>query len=434
MSTGDRYVLVGAARPRAEWFRSISRWATTGSLPADFVKCVSTEEVTARLASGRPFSAVVLDGGLPGVDRDVLGTARDAGCAVVVVDEDHRIGEWLALGASVVLPPALDRAALLDSLVTHAQTVARADQAAPTLADEVTELPWAGRLAAVCGPGGTGASALAAALAEGLAGSGQWGRPVVLADLCRRADQAMLHDVGDVAPGVQELVDGHRIRALPPPEVRSLTFEVPARGYRLLLGLRRAHHWSTVRPRAFASTLHSLLGAFAVTVADVDGDVEGEEEGGSIDVEERNGMSRLTVSRASAVFVVGRRGTAGLHGIVRLVGDLVDLGVRPQVIQPVVNLAPRSPRERATTTAAMADLLRAVTGDGVASPVFVPARRVEDAVRDGAPMPAPLPSLMAGAFGAVVRRDEARAAPPPAGPLLVPVTPGSLGAWTEETG
>src|SRR5690606_2350598 len=87
----------------------------------------------------------------------------------------------------------------------------------------------------VCGSGGTGSSTVAAAAAHGLAPGVPGG--LVLADLCRHADQALLHDVGDVIPGVQELVEIHRHRRPGPAEVRACTFELADRGYHLLLGL-----------------------------------------------------------------------------------------------------------------------------------------------------------------------------------------------------
>jgi bifunctional non-homologous end joining protein LigD len=33
--TGERYVLLGLARPRAAWFRQVGQWATSAALPAD---------------------------------------------------------------------------------------------------------------------------------------------------------------------------------------------------------------------------------------------------------------------------------------------------------------------------------------------------------------------------------------------------------------
>jgi hypothetical protein len=60
---GERYVLLGLAPARAAWFRAVGSWANSGAPPAEFVKCLSAEEVGARLTSGRPFSALVADGG-----------------------------------------------------------------------------------------------------------------------------------------------------------------------------------------------------------------------------------------------------------------------------------------------------------------------------------------------------------------------------------
>ena len=76
---------------------------------------------------------------------------------------------------------------------------------------------------------------------------------VLLADFRLHAEQAMLHDARDVVPGVQELVDAFRAGRPADGEVRALTFAVPERGYQLLLGLRRARAWSTIRPRAVRS-------------------------------------------------------------------------------------------------------------------------------------------------------------------------------------
>ncbi|MCA1701920.1 MAG: hypothetical protein LC808_01060, partial [Actinobacteria bacterium] len=83
----ERFVVLGLAHARSGWFRALGQWSTSGALPAEFVKCLSAEEVRARLASGRPFSALVADAGLPALDRDLLAAARAAGCATLVVDD-----------------------------------------------------------------------------------------------------------------------------------------------------------------------------------------------------------------------------------------------------------------------------------------------------------------------------------------------------------
>ena len=50
-------------------------------------------------------------------------------------------------------------------------------------------------------------------------------------------------------------------------------------------------------------------------VADVTGDVEGEAEGGSADVEERNHLARSAVLNSSVVVAVGAPGMKGVHSL-----------------------------------------------------------------------------------------------------------------------
>ena len=90
MSASERWVVLGVARVRAPWFSDVARWATSGQLAMDFLKTVSTDEVRSHLRSGRPFSAVLVDGGLPGVDRDLLELAADHGCTPIVVGDRAR--------------------------------------------------------------------------------------------------------------------------------------------------------------------------------------------------------------------------------------------------------------------------------------------------------------------------------------------------------
>jgi hypothetical protein len=430
LTYGDRYVVLGVARPRADWFRSVAQWATSAALPAEFLKCVSIEELRARLGSGRIHSAVLLDGTLPAVDREVIQAARAAGSPVFVVDDGNPRRDWIALGAVAVLPTLLTRETLLDALATHAEMVGR--MAAPALDDDAAIAVAGGAVAAVCGPGGTGASTVAAALAEGVA-SGHRHGDVLLADLALNAEQAMLHDVRDIAPGVQELVEAHRARQCSVEEVRALTFQVVARRYHLLLGLRRTRYWSTLRPRSFEVAFEAMRSAFDVVVCDVTGDVEGEDAGGSIDVEERNLMARTAVMRADAVFAVGRPGIKGLHALVRFLEDLVDVGIAPSRVVPVFNGAPRHPRARAELASALADLAGSASrATPFAPPVFLPSRKVDEAIRDAVALPAPLPALLSGAFDAVIDRSRVLPTVPVREPELV--APGSLGMWSDGEG
>lgn len=424
----ERFVLLGLARARSEWFRQVGQWSTSAALPADFVKCVSAEEVRARLASGRPFSAALLDGALPAVDRDLLAAVRDAGCVPLVVDEGTGRQDWLALGAAVLLPPVLQREELLDALATHCAMVGGGEIAPHPDGVLPLSTAWEGSVVAVCGAGGAGSSTAAIAVAQGLAADGTAG-PILLADLCRRAEQAMLHDARELFPGLQELAEAHRSGPVEPHHVRRSTFHVAERGYDLLLGLRRPRYWAALRPRSLEAAFRSLRGAFGVLVCDIDADFEGERDGGSVDVEERNFASRLAAQQADVVLAVGAAGLKGLHTLTTVLADLLALGVAPERIVPVLNQAPRQLRVRAALSTTLGQLLGSVSGGArLPSPMFVPRRRVEEALRDGVVLPEPLPGLLVGAYHAALRRVGERQQ------VLVsvlpePVAPGSLGAW-----
>lgn len=442
----DRYVVLGLAPARAAWFAEVARWATSAALPLDFAKAVSVEEVRARLRSGRPFSALLVDGAAPGFDRDLVELAGLHGCAVLVVD-DGRGRSWPESGVAQALAAPLERTQLLDALRAHARPIRRRDEPALVAGPQAGVGGWRGRLVAVTGSGGVGRSTLAMGLASGLGADPRDRGLVLLADLALHAQQALLHDAGDVVPGVLELVEAHRSVAPGPDGVRRLCFGVGNRGYDLLLGVRRHRDWTALRRWAFAAALDSLRRAYRVVVADVDPDVEGDDECGSVDVEERNLMARTALAAADLVLVVGSPGLSGLHSQLRVVRDLLALGVEGPRILPVVNRAPRNPRARAELGATLAHLLASGGGAGGGSagaggapsstpvlagtPVFVPDRRgVDEALRDGAGPPAPLVSTVTDAVRALLERVPPAAGAVPAAAEPVPVAPGSLGSWS----
>jgi len=432
----ERYVVLGLAGVRAAWFAEVARWATVATIPVDFVKVVSREEARARLLSGRPFSALVVDAGLGALDRDLVDVAAAHGCAVVAADDGRAARPWRDLGVHAVLPVGFGPDDLLDTLRTVARPLGRGEELiAPTRpSPEGTPGERRGRLVAVTGAGGVGRSTLAAALAGGLAADPRDRGLVVLADLALHAHQALLHDAGDVVPGVLELVEGHRAAALPPNEVRGLCFTVAARGYDLLLGLRRHRDWTALRPRAVAAGLDGLRRAYRQVVADVDADVEGEQQCGSTDVEDRNVLARAALADADLVLVVGVPGVAGLHSQLRVLGDLLGHGVESGRMVPVVNRAPRSPRQRAEIGSALAQLLAASAPGAVlaSTPVFVPERRrLAEAARDAAPLPAPVARPLVGAVRGLLDRARHTVAPRPSAPEPVLVAPGSLGSWAD---
>lgn len=426
---GERFVALGLANVRSSWFRDVARWSTSAALPLEFVKCVSTAELRARLASGRAFSAVIADGATLGVDRDLIELSRESGCAVVIIEDGRVQRDWIALGAAAVLPHGFTRAELHDVLSVHAPLIGRGDELA--LAESPLAPPgsYRGCLVAVTGPGGTGSSTVASALAQGLGADPRYAGLVLLADFALEADQAMLHDAGDVVPGVQELVDAHRAGEPSAAEVRSLTFSVPERQYHLLLGLRRHRDWTAVRPRTFDASLGSLRRAYKAVVADISPDLEGEEQCGSIDVEERNVMARNTASAADLVVLVGLPGPKGLHRLLRLTAACIDHGIVPDLLLPVINRSPRNPRARGEITRAFADLAAPLAaGRGSFPPALHLAERrhLDDLVRDCARLPNQLAATLATATGAVLARVEHRAGRDTRDPA--PVAAGSIGA------
>ena len=433
--TSERFVVLGLAHVRSTWFAQVSQWATAAALPVDFVKCVSIDEVRARLASGRAFSALLVDAGIVGVDRDLIDLAARISCSTLLVDDGSLRAEWAELGVAAVLPADFDRQQFRSVLDQHALPIgtvttpsARSDSRPPDHPER-----WQGRLVAVTGSGGTGSSTMAMALAQGLGRDVRNRSLVLLADLALDADQAMLHDARDIVPGVQELVDAFRHGSPPSEEIRALTFG-DGHPYRVLLGLRRHRDWSVLRPRSFRAALDGLRSAFTQVVADIDPDLEGEAACGSIDVEERNLMARTVAAQADVVVVTALAGPQGLHRLGRVLGDLRELGVPDTRLLPIVNRAPRSPRARAEITRALADLLAARsqpdTVSALASPLFVAEhRRIDAAIRDGLGVPSSLAASVTAAVASLADRvaHEPRRATDPGEPEAI--RPGSLGSW-----
>lgn len=385
-----RYVVAGAARPRSLWFNEVSQWANAGSIPAEFVKCVGLVELRGHLLSGRPLSSILVDGGLPGLDRDLLAVAAEHSVSVIVVRDARVPTDWKSLGANAILDAGFDRAALLGALASTASLVSRAEPVTSAPESPSSASPLRGHCFTVVGTGGSGASTVAMALAQGLGRTGAYRGATALADLCLRADQAMLHDTQSVTPGIQELVEGFRTRTLLPDDIRNLCFSIEDRGYDLLIGLRRRRFWTSLRPAACSSSLNAFANAFAAVVFDADSDIEGEAESGSIDIEEHNVLARTALQMADSVVVVGQASLKGLHSLTRLLHDLGEFGVDANRVQPVLNYSPQNPRARAAYSTALSELVNEPehgAAEGIAPPVFLPTRNIDECVRAVAPLP-----------------------------------------------
>ena len=144
-----RYVVLGLAHVRSAWFTEVARWSTSGSIPVEFVKCISIEELRARARSGRPFSAALLDAVLPAVDRDLIAQLRRENIPTIVVADAADTINWTTLGARAILLPPLERAGLLDALATHTRLIGPVDGPEATDVGPVLPPAWLARLVAI---------------------------------------------------------------------------------------------------------------------------------------------------------------------------------------------------------------------------------------------------------------------------------------------
>ncbi len=394
----DRFVLVALARGRATWLDRFVHIAHSGAIPVEVRKAVGVVDLLAQLASGHPASAVLLDAGAPGTDRDIISRIHSSGAAVFVVTDPYVIHDWTALGADAVLTPEFTAHELLDALNHSARSIARSafPDDAPTIPGQHDIAPWDGAFVGVVGTGGTGTSTVAIAAAQGMGKAGGRTGQVALVDLCLNGEQSMLHDADPSSPGLLELIDYCRLGFPEPEAVREHLTVIHKRGYDLLPGLRRRRLWTQLRPASTSSALSALRRAYDVVVADLDSDLEGEVQSGSMDVEERNQLTRLAVMQTDVTLVVGHASMKGIHSLTRLLRDLVDLGVAPSSLQAVFNHAPASPRSRSGYTAALGELT-----DGVglrSTPIFLPTKDIDDRLRALVPFPSSIVEPIAGAL------------------------------------
>lgn len=425
--TGERWVLLGLAHPRAAWFSSLARWSTSGVVPVDFVKCVSAEELRARLAGGRTFSAVMVGDDVPSLDRDLLGAARDRGVPVLVVGgaSPH---DWTALGADAVLPADFGRDQLVEALSGVARPVSRIPDSLQTAPRPAPS--WQGRLVSVVGGGGAGTSIVAAALAQGLSSRPSTRGSVLLIDACRRGAQALIHDLDDPLPGLLELVEAHRTTSLTPDELRSRVRPTGA-GHHLVPGLRRPRDWTALRPRALTAALEACRAAYRTVVVDCDPDLDGVEETGSVDVDDRHRPTLTAVDTADLVVAVGRCDLVGLHALAGLGHELDRRGLPPERLQLVINRLPRNPVARREALDAVSRCLPASPSQ---PPVVTLGERrdLEGALREGSPLPHRLADELASPVEAVLDALPTRLPVDVDEPVAV--VPGTVGSWSEEAG
>lgn len=344
-----RHVVLAVSRSRSSWINEVGRWAASGAMAIDLTRCISLDEVRARLTSMQTVSAIILDERCVGIDRDLLADARDIGCATIVVTSPNTQRDWEALGATGVIVEPIDRDALMSALRALAPAVERTETITELRRPESPSRAGAGRVVAVTGGGGTGTSTVAISVAQALATAADESS-VALVDASLHSSLALLLRSPDIVPGLQEFVEAHRLSAPDDGELRAMLRHCPQHGFDLLSGLRRHRDWTTMRPRAIGAAFDSLRRCYSQVIVDIEPDLEGELDTGSFDIADRNALSRRVSTTADLVIVTGRPDLVGLDRLVRAITDLLDHGIDGARIQPLVphtgrqNLRARSVR------------------------------------------------------------------------------------------
>ena len=244
-----RHRVATVGRPGPAWPRAVARWGSGATLPLDTTTCVSADELRALVVDATVDLAIV-EAGLPGVDRVLADDVRRAGTALAVVTPPTLTPAAERLDPDALLPADFDAQALAAVLQAHARTRAKPPPTAGPGPGPASE--GSPELVAVTGPGGTGASTVAQALAAQRAGLG----PVILADLALEGDQHLRHGVAPGHDGVFELAEA--LRHAPAAAIAVPIAPQPA-GYDLLCGLRRRQEWTILCGSVAEHVLASLL-------------------------------------------------------------------------------------------------------------------------------------------------------------------------------
>lgn len=346
-----------------------------------------------RFALGETYSALLVDAHVVGLNTSLVYEANDHGCEIILIGELPE-QQCVDLGVIAQLPQNFEHEDLVALLQTHAKALDITASLA-SLNNSESSTTWQGSFISVTGIGGSGASLLAVALAQGLASKASNQGLVLLADLALNADQAVIHDSRDIIPGLQELVESCHAGWQGHDRLRHLFFEPVGRGYHLLLGLRRHLDWTTIKQRPLEIALNGLIRTYRFVVADTDADLEGQSDTGSNDIEERNRLARSAIGRSDLVVVVGAADMLSLHALVRTIFCLVNKGVSCDRLLPVINQVSKSPRIRSSLKTTLAEMLDNTDAQNTPEPVFVPAHRgVESTLRDGIRLPAFLCQLL----------------------------------------
>ena len=419
------FSLVTVAPPRTDWITRLTAWSNEGSLGVEVIRCISLEELRARIGSIQRFSAAIIDESMIGLDRDLLMLARETGCATIVITKGIARHDWESLGGSGTITDPFGPEDLLHALRCWAEPTDRHDLHRPTevLTTDTIDAPTAplAPLVAVVGAGGTGTSTAAAALAQGFSAT----LAVTLVDAALDGSLALMLGSTNLTPSLQQLVEAHRLATPAPEDLVSFLHPCPHHHFFLVPGLRRHRDWTSLGTHAVGASVVSLRRTCQLLIADIDPDFEGESETGSFDIGDRNSLSRIITRSADAILVTGRPDLVGVSRLVRIISDLIELGVGAGRIRIVMLGGGRRALGTGETRRAIEQLLRELQPSHNPPPTaFLDFPKGLDSLLLDA---RPLPELFVNSLRSIVDSVLGSEWPTPATSDPIPIAPGSLG-------
>ena len=293
-------------------------------------RCRDVVELRA-VAHSSQVDAVVVDGGLRGLDLDVVTGLAAAGVRCVVVGVRAGFGD-------VVRAVPTDLTGIADALREPVAVASNAPQAGAPVRSPAASTGRDGRVVVVWGPmGGPGRTTLAIELAAALSDRGA---DVMLVDLDTTGPSAaqllgLLDDTSGVAAAARLAADGR----LDATALAGLAVSVPS-GPRVLVGLPSPDRWTELRPGATDELLRCARDVSEWTIVDIGPGIEGDDLAWlDTDVPQRFGAARATLAAADLVVCVGRADPVGLTRLLRQVPTVGSLSPTA-LLEVVVNRAP----------------------------------------------------------------------------------------------
>ncbi len=342
-----RYVLLGLTAG-GTWPDVAERLVATRGTGDEFLVCDGRVDLLTRLGTGRPFSAALVDHRTVGLDREFVRRADAAGCPVILLGGPDDPVRTSSLGLAAHLPEPVTERDLADAISVHAVAIGRVDDLRLAGDGDATRSDrWTGRLIAVTGPGGTGASSVAGSLASGLAADVRLRGEVLLIDACLEADQAHLHGLQETTVDLQGATQAHRGGDPAGRALDGLLVSPAGHHHRLLPGIRRRRDWPTIGGPTLAATLRNLRDHHLATVVDVDPDVDLGPTHQPVGPATPGEPARIVLSLADLVLVVGRSAPSGSddRATRRVLENLLEAGVpENRIVQ--LSLRPATGAER----------------------------------------------------------------------------------------